>query len=73
MNDMKNIAARNILKQERDTLCRQIKFLERQKYCITKFLADFPDATSVDVDCFRALVNHSTYDYETILDKLKLK
>jgi hypothetical protein len=59
-----------ILKQERTKLNNQIFLLNRKIVLLEKFMSDFPDAEIEEAQHFISFIDHTDFNYETIIDKL---
>jgi hypothetical protein len=62
-----------ILEQERNKVKSQISLLNRKIMLLEKFMSDFPDAEVRKVQYFISFIDHTDFDYETIIDNISLQ
>jgi hypothetical protein len=60
-----------ILELERNKVKKQISLLNRKIVLLEKFMSDFPDAEIRKTQYFISFIDHTDFDYETIIDELK--
>jgi phosphopantetheine adenylyltransferase len=60
-----------VLQQERNKTKNQIYTLNRKVTFLEKFMADFPNAELEEAQHFIAFIDHTDFDYSTIIDEMK--
>ena len=59
-----------ILELERNKVNSQIRLLNRKIALLEKFMSDFPDVEIKKVQLFISFIDHTDFDYETIIDDI---
>lgn len=62
-----------VLELERNKTKNQIRRLNRKVALLEKFMFDFPNADLEETRAYLSFLEHTDFDYETILDRIRRK
>ena len=62
-----------ILELERNKIKNQNRRLNRKVTLLEKFMFDFPNADLEETRAYLSFLDHTDFDYETILDEMRRK